>query len=191
MLICLPQCGHAGPCIERPDDDRHSCHCASSDILCESFCGCPDDCPRRFTGCPCESNGVPCSTETCICIRMNRECGPECGSCGALERVNPINKYNDELFTTGCRNVSLQRGVSKATVIGESQLVGFGLYLAEPVKKGDYISEYTGEVSRSYSVLAGLLASSNPMAEHFLRRSRSPRDRLRPQAPLFPLRPQP
>ncbi len=77
---------------------------------------------------------------------MNRECGPECGSCGALERIYPANKYDDDLFTTGCQNVYLQRGVSKAMVMGESQLVGFGLYLAEAVKKGDFLSEYAGEV---------------------------------------------
>ncbi|KAG4430406.1 hypothetical protein IFR05_014112 [Cadophora sp. M221] len=76
---------------------------------------------------------------------MNRECGPECGTCGALARIDPANKYDDELFTTGCQNVYLQRGVSKATVMGESQLVGFGLYLAEAVKKGDFLSEYVGE----------------------------------------------
>jgi hypothetical protein len=34
-------------------------------------------------------------------------------------------------------------------VIGESQLegVGFGAYLGEPVRKGDFLSEYTGEVT--------------------------------------------
>lgn len=33
-------------------------------------------------------------------------------------------------------------------MIGESQLdgVGFGLYLGEPVHKGDYLGEYAGEV---------------------------------------------
>jgi hypothetical protein len=87
---------------------------------------------------------------------MNRECGPQCGTCGAKERINPENKYNDELFTTGCQNIALQREVHKRTVVGESQLegVGFGLYLGEPVKKGDYISEYQGEVR--YDVLGSL-----------------------------------
>ncbi|KAH7413057.1 hypothetical protein BKA64DRAFT_343964 [Cadophora sp. MPI-SDFR-AT-0126] len=138
-------CGHPGPCIVRPGDKETSCPCASSNILCESFCGCSDDCPRRFTGCACLAFGLPCTSDSCICIKMNRECGPECDSCGALARINPANKYDDELFTTGCQNVYLQRGVSKAMVMGESQLVGFGLYLAEPVKKGDYLSEYSGE----------------------------------------------
>jgi len=33
-------------------------------------------------------------------------------------------------------------------IMGESQLegVGFGLYLGEPVKKGEYLGEYAGEV---------------------------------------------
>ncbi|KAE8441878.1 hypothetical protein EG329_004234 [Mollisiaceae sp. DMI_Dod_QoI] len=50
-----------------------------------------------------------------------------------------------------CQNVCLQRGKLKACVIGESQLegVGFGLYLAESVQKGDFLSEYTGEVISS------------------------------------------
>ncbi len=79
---------------------------------------------------------------------MNRECGPECGSCGAISRINPANRYDDELFLTGCQNVYLQRAVSKALIMGESQLegVGFGLYVGEHVKKGDFLSEYAGEV---------------------------------------------
>lgn len=77
---------------------------------------------------------------------MNRECGPHCVSCGAIPRINPANKHYDELFTTGCQNVSLQRGVPRKVVLGESQLAGFGLYLAEAVRKGQFIMEYAGEV---------------------------------------------
>lgn len=79
---------------------------------------------------------------------MNRECGPQCGTCGAIDRINPAKRYNDDLFKTGCQNIVLQRGVAKKLVMGESQLegVGFGLYVVEPVQKGDYLSEYAGEV---------------------------------------------
>jgi hypothetical protein len=77
---------------------------------------------------------------------MNRECGPECISCGAIERINPANRYDDDLFAWGCQNVPLQRGVLKKTLEGESQLVGFGLYVAEEIRKGEFISEYKGEV---------------------------------------------
>ena len=92
---------------------------------------------------------MTCNSETCICIAMNRECGPTCSSCGAIPRLNPASRYDDDLFSTGCQNVMLQRGVQRKTVIGESQLegVGFGLYAGEPIKKGEYISEYAGEVS--------------------------------------------
>lgn len=81
---------------------------------------------------------------------MNRECGSHCHDCGAVERIRPINKYNDQLFSTGCQNVALQRGVSKAVVMGESSLdldiIGFGLFAAENIKKGEFLSEYAGEV---------------------------------------------
>ena len=92
---------------------------------------------------------------------MQRECGPQCATCGATDRINPENRYDHQLFTSGCRNVGLQREVDKATVLGESQLegVGFGLYLAEPVKKGDYIGEYQGEVRDHYIQIAFQIAN--------------------------------
>jgi len=95
---------------------------------------------------------------------MNRECGPQCVSCGAIPRINPKYRYDDDLFATGCQNIVLQRAVARKMMIGESQLegVGFGLYLGEPVRKGGYLSEYTGEVRiltfSSASDIADLLA---------------------------------
>ncbi|TVY40754.1 Histone-lysine N-methyltransferase EZH2, partial [Lachnellula cervina] len=135
-------CAHQG----RPCDA--DCPCAKADILCESMCGCLDDCPRKFTGCSCSLYGRPCSSDSCICIQMNRECGPQCAKCGAVERLDPRNKYNDALFTTGCQNIALSRGVPKSLIMGESQLegTGFGLYAAEPIRKGEFLSEYGGEI---------------------------------------------
>ena len=133
-------CAHSGPCTI-------SCPCVKANILCEAICSCPNDCPRRFTGCSClELTGRCCSTENCICIQLNRECGPLCGSCGAVERIHPDNRHNDALFATGCQNVVLQRGVSKRLIIGESQLAGFGAYTAEFIPKGGFIDEYLGEL---------------------------------------------
>ncbi|KAL3418577.1 SET domain-containing protein [Phlyctema vagabunda] len=79
---------------------------------------------------------------------MNRECGPECSNCGAIERLDPQNKYNHKLFTTACQNIALQRGVGKKLFVGESMIenAGYGLYIGEPAKKGDFIEEYVGEV---------------------------------------------
>jgi len=78
---------------------------------------------------------------------MNRECGPECGLCGAIPRIDPANKFkSDEFFATGCQNIFLQRGVFRKLVVGESQIAGFGTYAAEPIRKGESFAEYTGEV---------------------------------------------
>lgn len=81
---------------------------------------------------------------------MNRECGPQCSSCGAIPRLNIDNRYDDQIFATGCQNIHLQRGISRKLIMGESQLegVGFGLYLGEPVRKGEFLCEYVGEVSQ-------------------------------------------
>jgi hypothetical protein len=119
------------------------------DILCERMCGCLDDCPRKFTGCGCSSYGRACVSDSCICIQLNRECGPQCISCGAVHRLDPKNKYDDGLFTIGCQNLALSRGVAKGLIMGESQLegTGFGLYAAEPIRKGEFVSEYGGEVN--------------------------------------------
>lgn len=116
------------------------------------MCSCSDDCPRRFTGCSCRANGRCCERDSCICIQLNRECGPHC-DCGALERLNPANRYNEDLFAKGCQNVVLQRGVPRATIAGTSQIAGHGLYAGEFMPKNSYIDEYVGEVSephRSY-----------------------------------------
>ncbi|CAG8975596.1 hypothetical protein HYALB_00006803 [Hymenoscyphus albidus] len=133
-------CHHAGPCSVDVN-----CPCFLESLLCEDMCSCSDDCPRRFMGCSCRSNDKSCLDGTCICKEMNRECGPHC-SCGALERLNPANRHNDDLFATGCQNVVLQRGVPKATLVGISQLAGQGLYAGEPILKGDYIDEYCSEL---------------------------------------------
>jgi len=90
---------------------------------------------------------------------MNRECGPQCAKCGAVERLDPRNKYNDALFTTGCQNIALSRGVAKSLIMGESQLegTGFGLYAAEPIRKGEFLSEYGGEVRTDLKLASNCL----------------------------------
>ncbi|CAD6446077.1 09ea3aa8-8c58-486d-a680-a9fe3095b2d6-CDS [Sclerotinia trifoliorum] len=136
-------CVHEGPCRR----ELH-CYCVINNLLCEQFCGCTEECERRFAGCSCHAEGLTCSSDTCICFQMNRECGDQCDSCGAIPRLRPQDRYNHELFQHGCQNIALQRGVNKKLILGKSPIpnAGFGLFTAEPVKKGDFISEYTGEV---------------------------------------------
>ncbi|KAI0738354.1 hypothetical protein C8Q80DRAFT_1208481 [Daedaleopsis nitida] len=70
-----------------------------------------------------------CLTNLCPCRKARRECDPKlCSSC--------IPK---------CENTNLQRGLFKSTEVRESNH-GMGLFLAEPVKRGQLVIEYLGEL---------------------------------------------
>lgn len=78
---------------------------------------------------------------------MNRECDADlCGSCGAIEILDPVNRYNEDVIKGKCCNVAIQRGVPKKTLLGHSEVHGFGLYTGEDVRKEDFLGEYKGEV---------------------------------------------
>lgn len=144
----LEPCSHEGPCAPR------ICTCVDADVLCDKFCGCTvDSCAYKFTGCACHSQGKTCQQnkkdKPCICVQLNRECDPQlCGSCGALERADPLNANDADLHATGCQNCDLQRGVGKSLVLGQSQLegVGYGLFTAEDIAQDEFIIEYVGEL---------------------------------------------
>ncbi|KAI4772795.1 hypothetical protein E4T52_12225 [Aureobasidium sp. EXF-3400] len=57
-----------------------------------------------------------------------------------------FNRSNDEYLDRRCRNVAIQRGVPKRTLLGRSLVHGFGLYAGEPIAKGEFIGEYQGEI---------------------------------------------
>lgn len=81
-----------------------------------------------------------------MCIMFGRECDADiCGACGATEVLDPVNRYDETVVGSCCRNVSIQRGVPKKTLLGHSEVHGFGLYCGEAIKKDDFICEYTGE----------------------------------------------
>lgn len=148
--VILDPCHHEGPC-----SIANKCPCVEGKLLCERFCQCsPDCCPYKFTGCACHSTGKTCierqkEGKPCICIQLNRECDPVlCTGCGAAERANQLNAHDDALHATGCQNVAMQRGVSKAVLMGQSQLdgCGYGLFTAEDIGQDEFIIEYTGEL---------------------------------------------
>lgn len=144
----LEPCSHDGRCVPRV------CSCVDAGLLCDKFCGCSvENCAYKFTGCACHSQGKTCQQKQkdkpCICVQLNRECDPQlCGTCGALERADPLNANHDQLHATGCQNCDLQRGVGKSLVLGQSQLegVGYGLFTAEDIDQDDFIVEYVGEL---------------------------------------------
>ncbi|KAB5549785.1 hypothetical protein GE09DRAFT_184668 [Coniochaeta sp. 2T2.1] len=144
QIEIIEPCHHEGPC-----SPANKCRCAMARHLCERFCQCTaDNCPYKFTGCACHATGKSCVNDKCICYTLNRECDPVlCSGCGAAERANRLNMHDDALHATGCQNVPLQRGVSKALLMGASQLegCGYGLFTAEDIAQEEFIVEYTGE----------------------------------------------
>ncbi|KAK9781994.1 hypothetical protein AB5N19_08388 [Seiridium cardinale] len=142
-------CNHDGPCT------KDNCDCVKYGLMCERFCRCTaETCAVKFTGCACHSQGKTClprqkGEKPCICVQLNRECDPAlCGTCGATDRANPRNADDDQLFTSGCQNCSLQRGKSKSLVLGESTIegCGYGLFAAEDIAQDDFVIEYVGEL---------------------------------------------
>ncbi|KAH7079176.1 hypothetical protein BKA63DRAFT_409412 [Paraphoma chrysanthemicola] len=139
-------CAHDGSCISV------KCRCFREGITCEKTCRCPSSCNRRFPGCTCAFDALDgdrtCGTEKgCLCVKFNRECDADlCGTCGATEILDPVNRYNEEVLHERCSNVGIQRGVPKKTLLGQSEVHGFGLYAGQDILKDDIVGEYTGEI---------------------------------------------
>ncbi|KAF2501475.1 hypothetical protein BU16DRAFT_555957 [Lophium mytilinum] len=140
-------CSHEGSC-----EEAH-CRCFREKLACEKTCACSPACKRRFRGCSCAKDPKRrvCAKEKgdkdtkCECRLLNRECDADlCGTCGAGEVVDPALRYNDA--ENKCVNMHIQRNLPKRTILGLSEVQGFGLYVGEKVKKGEYLGEYKGEI---------------------------------------------
>ena len=141
-------CHHPGTSCEDAN-----CSCFTSKIPCEKICSCPSDCRRKFQGCSCSTDRFKkghkgCyEDDRCACFQLGRECDPDlCGACGVCEVVDPVNKYNEDILTGRCRNCSIQRGVPKQTLLGDSGVHGLGLYACEAIREHDFVGEYKGEI---------------------------------------------
>ncbi|KAI9783004.1 MAG: hypothetical protein M1816_001618 [Peltula sp. TS41687] len=60
--------------------------------------------------------------------------------------MDPTNRYNDGILRNACGNVNVQRGSPKRTLLGISEVEGYGLFMGEPVKAKEYLGEYVGEL---------------------------------------------
>ena len=164
-------CNHLGPCSAST-----ACHCYEQNVTCEKTCMCADNCSRRYRGCTCAARNKACwQNEKCDCYRLNRECDPDlCLSCGAHEVLDPANRYRTDIAEGKCTNVFVQRGVPRRTLLGHSKLLasggvdGWGLYMGEATKKGDYIGEYVGEViSKEESEQRGIIYNKRNLSYLF------------------------
>ncbi|KAK9471592.1 uncharacterized protein V1510DRAFT_404071 [Dipodascopsis tothii] len=130
-------CMHDGPCGD-------TCPCVLSQVTCEKACGCGSGCRRQWRGCQCTAGR--CRTPACPCFKWNRECDPDlCRLCGADDILDPKNRdiLEDKRL---CRNVNLQRGIGKRTILGRSIVSGWGLFVGEPMRPDEYLGEYKGEL---------------------------------------------
>ncbi|MCJ1245215.1 hypothetical protein MMC30_002416 [Trapelia coarctata] len=164
-------CNHLGACSALTN-----CQCFEDKVTCEKTCMCAGKCSRRYRGCTCAARGKVCwQNEKCDCYRLNRECDPDlCLSCGAHEVLDPANRYRPDITDGKCANVYVQRGIPRRTLLGHSKLLasgrvdGWGLYMGEATKKGDYIGEYVGEViSKEESEQRGIIYNKRNLSYLF------------------------
>ncbi|KAF7683996.1 Histone-lysine N-methyltransferase EZH2 [Astathelohania contejeani] len=108
-------CNHRGSCHK-----NRSCECHINNRFCELSCFC-EECDNLYVGCKCKV-----CDSSCTCMSFQRECAETC-QC------------------IKCKNNSMHLGLRKITHIGVSSIDGFGLFAGEPIKKGEFVIEYTGE----------------------------------------------
>ncbi|GAM89446.1 hypothetical protein ANO11243_074840 [Dothideomycetidae sp. 11243] len=138
-------CNHQGSCADA------KCRCFKDGVLCEKACGCSSKCERRFLGCSCHvqrKNGLCFKDDRCECFRLQRECDADlCKSCRADAVLDPVNRNDEAIQEACCRNVHMQLSQPKRTLLGSSNIHGFGIYSGEAIKKGEYVGEYRGELA--------------------------------------------
>ncbi|KAG9510349.1 Histone-lysine N-methyltransferase EZH1 [Fragariocoptes setiger] len=131
----FPPCNHPNVACDR------NCSCVQSGSTCEKHCYCSEDCRNRFAGCKCDKG---CKSDTCPCFKSNRECDPDlCLAC----RPYPISASDQPLVTRQiCCNMNMLLGKRKHLLMGISKISGWGVFTRFSLRKGEYISEYCGEL---------------------------------------------
>lgn len=144
-------CDHPGMTCERA-----GCSCFENKRPCEKSCTCAADCRRKFQGCSCASfkhkkpgDYVCWRDDRCACYKIGRECDPDlCGSCGVCDVLDPVHRHDHDAIDAMrmCHNASIQKGVPKHTLLGDSGIHGMGLYAGQHIKAHEFVGEYKGEV---------------------------------------------
>ncbi|KAF4041521.1 SET domain-containing protein [Phytophthora infestans] len=136
-------CNHDGVCDE-------TCDCTKRGHSCNKACSCPRDCPKRSQGCKCALGN--CHKSSCPCRIAGRECDPDyCFTCGASDAA--VAAFHSEFKKWSscnlniCQNVNMLRGsIQKNVGVAFSATHGWGAYALEPIRKDEFVLEYTGEL---------------------------------------------
>jgi hypothetical protein len=115
------------------DKGCEGCVCRKRQF-CLPQCLCDASCPIRKRGCQCRKED--CRTEKCPCFKHNEECDPHlCLSCFSK-------------FKSDCRNHQVMEGGRKKVRVGRSTVggAGLGLFAGEPIRAGELVMIYSGEL---------------------------------------------
>ncbi|CAJ2670096.1 unnamed protein product [Trifolium pratense] len=123
---------------------------------CEKYCGCSKQCKHRYKGCLCYIG--QCRSGQCPCFAEGRECDPDvCINCwvrcGDGSSEEPPHQKNGK-----CENMKIFLGKKQKILLGGSEVAGWGAFIKNPVKKDEYLGEYTGElISHTEAEKRGIL----------------------------------
>ncbi|CAA7056183.1 unnamed protein product [Microthlaspi erraticum] len=132
---------HYTPCTCEPTCGDN-CPCIANENCCEKYCRCVKICKNRFGGCSCAKG--QCINGQCPCFAASRECDPDlCQNC-SLSCGN--ESHTETSVISQCKNMRFLIKKSKKTRIARSNVQGWGAFAAEPLKKNDFLGEYTGEL---------------------------------------------
>jgi hypothetical protein len=123
------------PC-NHPNESCQSakCSCFEGNLFCEELCGCSRDCVNKFPGC--QACSASCDSNKCPCFLASRECTSLCRKCTKTTK------------DVRCKNLYTQINVPKKLQVQQSKLknAGNGCFALEPIKKDEFVIEYTGEM---------------------------------------------
>ncbi|KAF8071242.1 EZ1 [Scenedesmus sp. PABB004] len=136
-------CTCAGPC--KPG----SCSCIASSNYCERFCACVGCADRDcfFEGCRCVGD---CRTNDCACLKAGRECDPAvCARCKPAAAAAAAGGAGAAASAEGaepCGNMGMRLRQHPVIHVGLSGVAGWGAFLGQSVRTGDFLGEYVGEL---------------------------------------------